>query len=99
MTFPLVSICVPTIGRVEYLSAALQSLREQTYEHSEVIVLDNASGPEAQSVITGFVANNSNARILRVNERVPMFENFNRGIRAAVGKYVVFFHDLSLIHI
>ena len=93
MTFPLVSICVPTIGRVEYLSAALQSLREQTYENYEVIVLDNASGPEAQAVITGFVANNSNARILRVNERVPMFANFNRGIRAAVGEYVVFFHD------
>lgn len=93
MTLPLVSICVPTIGRVEYLSAALQSLREQTYENYEVIVLDNASGPEAQSVLTEFVANNSNARILRVNERVPMFANFNRGIRAAVGEYVVFFHD------
>ena len=93
MTFPLVSICVPTIGRVEYLSAVLQSLREQTYENYEVIVLDNASGPEAQSVLTEFAANNSNARILRVNERVPMFANFNRGIRAAVGEYVVFFHD------
>ena len=93
MTFPLVSICVPTIGRLEYLSATLQSLREQTYENYEVIVLDNASGPEAQSLLTEFVANHSNAQILRVNERLPMFTNFNRGIRAAVGEYVVFFHD------
>ena len=93
MTFPLVSICVPTIGRLEYLSATLQSLREQTYENYEVIVLDNASGPEAQSLLTEFVANHSNAQILRVNERLPMFANFNRGIRAAVGEYVVFVHD------
>ena len=90
---PLVSICVPTIGRLEYLSSALHSLREQTYENYEVIVLDNASGLEAQSVLAEFALTSSNVRILRVDERVSMFANFNRGIRAAAGEYVVFFHD------
>lgn len=90
---PLVTICVPTIGRTEYLSGSLRSLRLQTYPNYEVIVLDNASGPEAQGVIADFASSTPNVRILRVDTRVPMFANFNRGVLAATGEYIAFFHD------
>ena len=90
---PLVTICFPTIGRIEYLSAALRSLGDQTYPAYEVLVLDNASGPAAQAILAKFAAETSGVRILRVDERLPMFANFNRGIRAAAGEYIVFFHD------
>jgi glycosyltransferase involved in cell wall biosynthesis len=92
----LVTICVPTIGRTEYLAAALRSLGEQTYRNYEVLILDNASGPAGQEVIANFASENPNARVLRVDERLPMFANFNRGIRAAQGDYVAFFHDDDL---
>ena len=93
MTAPLVTICFPTIGRMEYLADALNSLRAQTYSNCEVLILDNASGADAQRVLAEYVASVPNARLLRVEQRVPMFTNFNRGINAARGKYVVFFHD------
>jgi glycosyltransferase involved in cell wall biosynthesis len=93
MTPPVATLCLPTIGRTEYLEVAMRSLRQQTYSGYEVIVLDNASGREAQDLLSHFATENPNIRILRVDERIPMFANFNRGIRAARGQYVVFFHD------
>lgn len=96
MLAPLVTICVPTIGRTEYLTTALRSLREQTYPNSEVLVLDNACAAEAHDLLAAFASAHANARILRLEERVSMFANFNRGIRAARGKYVAFFHDDDL---
>ena len=93
MSTPRVTICLPTIGRTEYLAGALQSLGGQTFDDYEVLILDNASGEEAQQIIARFVAATPAARVLRVEERLPMFANFNRGIDAARGTYVVFFND------
>lgn len=42
MVGSLVSICVPTIGRVEMLAETFASVRAQTYTHYEVLILDNA---------------------------------------------------------
>jgi len=87
-----VTICVPTIGS-SYLVDALGSALNQTYAHTEILVLDNALAPDAQSGLAAFVARHPQVRVLRVEERVPMFENFNRGLRAASGTYITYFHD------
>lgn len=93
---PLVTICVPTIGRIQYFRQVLSSLTEQTHPRLEVLILDNASPPDAREMIEQFAAAHSATSILRVEERVPSFANFNRGIRAATGDYITFFHDDDL---
>lgn len=90
---PLVTVCVPTIGRTEYLGATMESLAAQTLDDVEVLVLDNASPDAAQRQLAAWAQRDRRVRLLRVEARVPMFENFNRGIAAARGKYVAFFHD------
>lgn len=90
---PLVSVCVPTIGRVEYLREVEASLSAQTLADFEVLVLDNESPPEAEEQIRAWAARDPRVRVLRVSPRVPMFENFERGIVATRGKYVTFCHD------
>ncbi|MDQ3606924.1 MAG: glycosyltransferase [Gemmatimonadota bacterium] len=92
-TQPLVTVCVPTVGRLEYLEQALASLTKQTYQNREVLILDNASPPDAREVLGRFAARHPDVRVLRVDERVAMFANFNRGVEAARGEYVVFCHD------
>lgn len=93
---PLVTICIPTIGRMQYLGQVLAAAVDQTYPRREVLILDNASPPDAREAIERFARANPGTRILRVEERVPSFANFNRGIRAATGDYVTFFHDDDL---
>jgi glycosyltransferase involved in cell wall biosynthesis len=40
---PLVSVIVPTKNSSQFLEACLQSIKEQTYPHIELIVVDNNS--------------------------------------------------------
>lgn len=90
---PLVTVCVPTIGRMDYLPATIRSVAAQSYGNFEILVLDNASPPHAAKALDDWRAEDARVRVLRIDERIPMFANFNRGIRAAEGKYIVFFHD------
>ena len=45
-TFPLVSIIIPTYNGLNFLPTCLDAVREQTYTHYEVIVVDDASTDE-----------------------------------------------------
>jgi glycosyltransferase involved in cell wall biosynthesis len=91
--FPLVTICVPTIGRTATLEATLASLSRQTYRECEILLLDNASPPDAVAVLDAYAGSDPRARILRSATRLEMFDNFQRGVDAAKGRYVTFFHD------
>lgn len=88
-----VTLCVPTIGRVKYLPETRRSLSEQTFKDLEILILDNASPHEGAGMIAEWAAADSRVQILRSDARLPMFENFNRGIHAAQGEYLAFCHD------
>lgn len=90
---PHVSVLVPTIGRLEFLDDAMASVRDQTLRDFEVIVLDNASPPDAQQALAHWARLDTRLRIVRSDTRLPMFENFNRGLDLATGRYLCFFHD------
>ena len=93
MSQPLVSLLLPSIGRLEFIEHTIQSVRRQSFRDFEVIVLDNASPADAADTFTRWAGTDSRVRISRVDERIPMFSNFKRGITQAAGKYVAFFHD------
>jgi glycosyltransferase involved in cell wall biosynthesis len=93
MTQPLVTVCVPTIGRTAMLAAALASLHAQTYPHLEILLLDNASEGEGRQILERYTDRDPRARILRCEPRRPMFANFNRGIRESSGEFVAFLFD------
>lgn len=93
MAEPLVTVLVPTIGRLGYWDAMRASLEAQTLRDLEIVILDNASPPETQAAIAAWAKDDPRVRSLRVDPRIPMFPNFNRGLVGARGKYVTFFHD------
>lgn len=90
---PKVTICVPTIGRLEFLPAVKASISAQTRGDFEVLVLDNASPEGVRDDLDAWAREDARVRVLRVDERVPMWENFNRGVLGARGEYVAFCHD------
>jgi glycosyltransferase involved in cell wall biosynthesis len=75
------------------LEATLRSLARQSYSECEILLLDNAAPPEAHEVLDAFVRSDPRARALTSATRLSMFDNFQRGVDAAKGKYVAFFHD------
>lgn len=92
MVRPKVTICIPTIGRLTYLSETLASLEGQTLQDYEVLILDSGSPEAAAHKFREVAAADSRRRVIR-SARVPMFANFNIGLREARGEYIAFFHD------
>ncbi|MEM7726626.1 MAG: glycosyltransferase family 2 protein [Cyanobacteria bacterium P01_A01_bin.45] len=83
---PLVSIITPTYNRPEYLKVALESALSQTYRNIEVIVSDNCSSENPQTLIESF--NDSRIRFSRNESNLGMFANTMKAFKMARGKYV-----------
>lgn len=92
-TSPPITLCVPSIGRLKYLPAVRAAIESQTMGDFEVLVLDNASPPEAQQIFADWARADSRVRVLRADPRIEMFPNFNRGFLHGRGKYLLYFHD------
>ncbi len=75
------------------MEAALDSLAKQTYANCQVLILDNASPADAQASIARLAESRPGWSVMRSDARIPMFENFQRGVDAAGGRYVTFLHD------
>ncbi|MBW4632570.1 MAG: glycosyltransferase [Iphinoe sp. HA4291-MV1] len=83
---PLVSIITPTYNRPEYLKAALTSAVKQTYRNIEIIVSDNCSLENPQSIVESF--EDSRIRFFRNPTNLGMFANTMNAFKKARGKYV-----------
>lgn len=91
-----VSIGIPTYNRAGgYLREALKSALAQTYSPLEIIVSDNASTDDTESLVRSF--NDPRIRYFRQKVNVPANENFNFCLDQAAGSYFVLLHDDDLL--
>ena len=51
-TFPTVSIVMATYNRAAYIPAAIESIRNQTYQHWELIIVDDGSDEDIEGIVT-----------------------------------------------
>ena len=93
---PLVSIGIPTYNRASsYLKQALQSAVNQTYKNIEIIVSDNCSSDDTESVVRAF--NDPRIRYYRQKENIGPLNNRNFCLQQSRGKYFLFLCDDDLI--
>jgi glycosyltransferase involved in cell wall biosynthesis len=87
MSHPLVSVIILAYKQPVFLNAALASVSAQTHPHIEILVVDDASGPE----FTSQYRLPPNARLL-VNEKntATAAINRNRAIRESRGEFLAF---------
>jgi glycosyltransferase involved in cell wall biosynthesis len=92
MSRPGVTVCIPTIGRMEYIHKTQACFRAQTRKDAQVIILDNGSGPECRAFVDDW-ARDPNVRVIRSEPRIPMLDNFNLSVRATQTELLTFWHD------
>ena len=92
ITFPKVSVVVPTYNRAELLPRALDSVIAQTFRNFELIIVDDHSTDTTQRVIAEY-ANDPRVRALRHERTRGQSSALNRGIAVARGEYVAFLDD------
>ncbi|MGH9946532.1 MAG: glycosyltransferase [Pyrinomonadaceae bacterium] len=86
---PLVSIIVPVFNGEKYLRESLDSILNQTYPHTEILVMDDASTDSTRDIIAGYGDNIQN---IRQSKNKGQFGNVNDGVAHAKGKYTAIFH-------
>jgi glycosyltransferase involved in cell wall biosynthesis len=96
---PLLSICVPTYKRPILLKKALESLKSDDAD-IEIIVCDNSSGEENQSMVEGLLSTytcdwqyNINNLPAGMSNMDMMIANFNICVDKARGEFVYILHD------
>jgi len=92
---PRVSVCIPTYNGLKYLGEAIQSVLKQSFTHFELIVVDDDSAENPQSLVESF--HDPRIRFFRNEVRQGLVGNWNRCLEQARGEYVNLFHQDDLM--
>jgi glycosyltransferase involved in cell wall biosynthesis len=91
---PLISIVVPTYNRSRLLREAVDSVRGQTYERWELVLVDDGSTDDTAAVFAGL--DDPRMRVVRLEHTGNAASVRNAGLAAARGTYVAFLDDDDL---
>lgn len=88
---PLVSVVIPTANRPELLRRAIRSVLDQTYQHFELIIVDDGQRESAQHIPEEF----SDPRIIYHKNETSLGGGGTRNVGATLAKgvYVAFLDD------
>ena len=88
MKQPLVSIALCTYNGAKYLAGQLDSLVNQTYQSTEIVVVDDCSTDETFAVLTAYAAKYSQFKIYQNEENLGFTGNFERAVKLCSGDLI-----------
>ena len=90
MTPPLVSVIVPVYQAQNTLAQCVQSVREQTFDNWELLLIDDASTDESPAMCENFARSDERIRVFHQLRNMGVSEARNRGLHEAKGKWIAF---------
>jgi glycosyltransferase involved in cell wall biosynthesis len=91
---PLVSICIPVYNAEKTIVNTLQSILNQTYQHLEIIIVDNNSTDHTLDLLKRFT--DPRIKKYKNDTNIGAEKNFSRCIELATGEYIAIFHSDDL---
>lgn len=93
MTYPRISVIIPTYNRQKLLARAIESVLNQTFKDFELIIVDDGSTDNTKEVVREFQKRDSRIKyIWQENSGAPARPK-NTGIKNAKGNYIAFLDD------
>ncbi|MFC2025019.1 glycosyltransferase [Chloroflexota bacterium] len=86
-----VSVIIPTYNRAHLISNAIDSILAQTFNDFELIIVDNFSSDDTESVVKSYV--DRRIRYFKNNNNGLVSINRNYGIENSRGEYIAFLDD------
>ncbi|HPF59224.1 MAG TPA: glycosyltransferase [Candidatus Competibacteraceae bacterium] len=83
MSLPLVSVAVPAYNHAPFLTACLESVRNQTYPRLELVIVDDGSTDDTLAVAECFAADHDGRF-----EHLTLLHQSNRGVSAASNRAI-----------
>lgn len=94
---PAITIFIPTYRRPQLLKRAIESALAQTYANIQVIVSDNHSNDETQSIAAEFLKKNRNFKYFRQGENIGMMSNYLFGLSQIKTDYFSILSDDDIL--
>ena len=88
---PFFSVVLPTLNRASYLSFAIRSVLNQTFENLELIVSNNSSTDNTEQIVKSF--SDKRIRYVKTEKIIPMNDSWDFALGYAEGEYVTFLGD------
>jgi len=89
----MLSICIATYNRSEYLYETLDCLQKQLASNVEIVIVDGASTDKTAEVAKIFALENSNIHYYREANNSGVDADFDKAVKYAKGKYCWLFSD------
>ena len=87
---PLVSVIMPCYNMEKYISEAIVSVRQQTYPHWELLIVDDASTDATEAVIESHCQQDDKIRFTKKDLHSGIADSRNLCIKMAQGQYLAF---------
>lgn len=94
---PLVTIVVPVYNVEHYLDDCLNSIRQQSYSHLEIIIVEDCSKDNSLDIIHKHLVD-KRIKLIQHQKNSGLSAARNTGIDAAKGEFIVFVDSDDLIH-
>ena len=88
-----VTVVIPTRNRIAFLAEAVESVRRQTLEHWELVVVDDASDDGVATEAGRLLGDDPRMQLVALEEHVERGQARNIGLARASGRYVLFLDD------
>ena len=88
MQTPLITVGIPSYNHAKFLAKCLESVITQTYSNLEVIVVDNYSTDETDSILSGF--RDPRISIEKVNNGGSIGKSRNAILNKSRGEWIAF---------
>src|SRR2546425_2131583 len=95
---PLVSVGLPTFNRAGSLKQAIESVLAQGYTNLELVISDNASSDQTQSLCADYYARDKRIRYIRQPTNRGATANFMEVLNHSQGQYFMWLGDDDWLH-
>ena len=95
--FPLISIIVPVYNAEAFLAKTIDSIRNQTYHHLEIILINDGS-KDLSGKICDDLAIEDNRIVVIHQKNKGIATTRNRGLDIAKGEYITFCDNDDIMH-
>ncbi len=84
-----ISVLTPIYNHdVEYVRLCLESLKSQTLQNMEMILIDNEATSEAKQLIAEYAQQDKRFKVIHIDHNIGYGPAMNEGIEAARGQYI-----------
>jgi len=90
MVNDLVSIITPVFNAEDFIGEVIKSVLAQSYEHWEMIVVEDCSTDRSREIISAFAGKDERIRLVELQENKGVGEARDTGLKKAGGKYIAF---------